>query len=174
MNAQFFQSWRGALLIAAVVTVGVSGYNAIFGPDTATRIAQARMSRLLPGGQPTQDMFNRQVAAARPFVSAQITLGQLTNYLQQLNYEIAWEAVDVDTFVMRASGNDALTRRNEEYAIQFVALDGPVKDGRIIGVFNGPAAGIESMAYNRVTVSDEEIVQFILTIVSDLSPVPLQ
>ena len=54
MNAQFFQSWRGALLIAAVVTVGVSGYKAIFGPDTATRIAQARMSRLLPGGQPTQ------------------------------------------------------------------------------------------------------------------------
>ena len=104
MNAQFFQSWRGALLIAAVVAVGVSGYKAIFGPDTATRIAQARMSRLLPGGQPTQDMFNRQVAAVQPFVSAQITLGQLTNYLQGLNYEIAWEAVDVDTFVMRASG----------------------------------------------------------------------
>ncbi|MAN47027.1 MAG: hypothetical protein CML29_06390 [Rhizobiales bacterium] len=173
MNAQFFQSWRGALLIAVVVTVGVSGYKAIFGPDTATRIAQARMSRLLPSGQPTQYMFNRQVAAARPFVSAQITLGQLTNYLQRLNCEIAWEAIDVDTFVMRASGNDALTRLNEEYAIQFVALDGPVKDGRVISVFNGPAAGIESMAYNRVTVSDEEIVQFILTIVSDLSPVPL-
>lgn len=50
INAQFFQSWRGALLVAAVVTVGVSGYKAIFGPDTATRIAQARMSRLLPGG----------------------------------------------------------------------------------------------------------------------------
>lgn len=173
MNAQFFQSWRGALLIAAVVTFGVSGYKAIFGPDTATRIAQARMSRLLPGGQPTQDMFNRQVAAARPFVSAQITLGQLTNYLQGLNYEIAWEAVDVDTFVMRASGDDALTRQNEQYAIQFVALDGPVKDGRVIGVFNGPAVGIESMAYNRATVTDEEIVQFVLTIVSDLSPAPL-
>ena len=35
-------------------------------------------------------------------------------------------------------------------------------------------AGIESMAYNRSTVTEEEIVQFILTIVSDLSPVPLQ
>lgn len=66
MNAQFIQSWRGALLIAAIVTIGASGYKAVFGPDAATRIAQVRASNMLPGGQPTQEMFSRQVAAATP------------------------------------------------------------------------------------------------------------
>jgi len=109
MNVQFIQSWRGALLIAAIVTIGVSGYKAVFGLDTATRIAQARMSHLLPGGQPTQEMFSRQVAAATPFVGVRMTLGQLTKYMHSLNYDIAWETVDIDVFILRASGVDALT-----------------------------------------------------------------
>lgn len=174
MNLQFIQSWRGALLIAAIVTLGMTGYKAVFGPDPATRIAESRMARLLPGGQPSQEMFNRQIAAARPFVSAQITLGQLANYMRGLNYEITWEVVDVNAFVMRATGDDALTRQSEEYAIQFIALDGPVRDGHMIGTFEGPAVGIDSMAYNRVTMSEEETVQFLLYVISKLSPVPLQ
>ncbi|WP_186415477.1 hypothetical protein [Pannonibacter sp. P2PFMT1] len=174
MNAQFIQSWRGALLIAAIVTLGMTGYKAVFGPDPATRIAQSRMARLLPGGQPTQEMLNRQIAAARPYVSAQITLGQLANYMSGLNYEITWEVFEVNAFVMRAAGHDPLTRQSEEYAIQFIALDGPVRDGRMIGTFEGPAVGIDSMAYNRQTVTDEEIVQFLLHIISELSPVPRQ
>ena len=92
----------------------------------------------------------------------------------RLNYEITWEVVDVNAFVMRATGDDVLTRQSEEYAIQFIVLDGPVQDGRVIGTFEGPAVGIDSMAYNRETVSDEETVQFLLHIISELSPVPLQ
>lgn len=171
MNAQFIQSWRGALLIAAVVTVGVSGYKAIFGPDTATRIAQARMSHLLPGGQPTQEMFSRQVAAATPFVGVRMTLGQLTKYMHSLNYDIAWEAVDIDVFILRASGVDALTNQPFEFAIQFIALAGPTKDGRVIGVFNGPAVGIESMAYNRETVSEQDIADWIVSIFPEVMSV---
>ena len=171
MNAQFFQSWRGALLIAAVISIGMSGYKAIFGPDTATRIAQ---TRLLPGGQPSQNLLNRQVAAARPFVSAQMTLGQLIQHMQSFNYDIYWELVDTETFLMRAEAENALTREQVEFAIQFVALNGPEKDGKVIGVFTGPAVGIESMAYNRVTMSEEETVQFVLSILSAISPVPLQ
>lgn len=174
MNLQFLQSWRGALLIASIVTLGMTAYQAVFGPDPATRIAEGRMAGLLPGGQPNQDMLNRQIAAARPYVSIQITLGQLANYMRGLNYEITWEVVDVNAFVMRATGDDPLTRQSEEYAIQFIVLDGPVRDGRVIGTFEGPAVGIDSMAYNRETVTDEEIVQFLLHIISDLSPVPLQ
>ena len=174
MNLQFLQSWRGALLIAAIVTLGMTAYKAVFGPDPATRIAESRMARLLPGGQPSQDMLNRQIAAARPYVSARITLGQLARYMARLNYEITWEVVDVNAFVMRATGDDVLTRQSEEYAIQFIVLDGPVQDGRVIGIFEGPAVGIDSMAYNRETVSDEETVQFLLHIISELSPVPLQ
>ncbi|MBB5278617.1 hypothetical protein HNR26_004718 [Rhizobium rosettiformans] len=44
----------------------------------------------------------------------------------------------------------------------------------MIGTFEGPAVGIDSMAYNRETVSDEETVQLLLHIISELSPVPLQ
>ena len=44
----------------------------------------------------------------------------------------------------------------------------------MIGTFEGPAVGIDSMAYNREPVTDEEIVQFLLHIISELSPVPLQ
>ncbi|MBB5278507.1 hypothetical protein HNR26_004608 [Rhizobium rosettiformans] len=80
----------------------------------------------------------------------------------------------MSAFVMRATGDDPLTRQAEEYAIQFIALDGPVRDGRVIGTFEGPAVGIDSMAYNREPVTDEEIVQFLLHIISELSPVPLQ
>lgn len=174
MKAHLFKSWRGALLVAAIVTLGMSAYKVLFGPDAATRIAESRMARLLPGGQPTQEMMDRQIAVARPFVSAGITLRQLTDYMQALNYEVTWEVVDVDVFVMRASGEDPLTRQTEEYAIQFVALAGPVRDGRVIGVFDGSAVGIQSMAYDRIAVSDEEIVQFILQIVFDLSPIPFQ
>lgn len=170
MNAQFFQSWRGALLIAAAVTIGMSGYQAIFGPDAATRIAERRMAALLPKGQPTQDLLNRQIVATRPFTSAQMTLGQFSSYMQGLNYDITWEAVDVDIIVMRSTAENALTRQPEEYAIQFIALDGPIKDGRVIGTFEGPAVGIQSMAYNRVSVTDAEIVQFILDVLSDLPP----
>ena len=174
MNAQFFQSWRGALLIAAVITIGVSGYKAVFGPDAATRIAQVRASKMLPGGQPTQEMFSRQVAAATPYVSARITLRQMTQYLEGLNYEISWEPVDVGIFVMRAGGKDPLTQQNEEFSIQFIALDGPTKNGRVIGSFNGPAVGVEGMAYNRAIMSEAEIVQFLLSVVSGVSPAPLQ
>ena len=174
MNLQFLQSWRGALMIAALVTLGMTAYKAVFGPDPATRIAESRMARLLPGGQPSQDMLNRQIAAARPFVSARITLGQLATYMRSLNYEITWEAVDVNAFVMRATGEDALTRQSEEYAVQFIVLDGPVRDGRVIGTFEGTAVGIDSMAYNRQTVTDEEIVQFLLHVISELSPAPVQ
>lgn len=171
MNVQFIQSWRRALLIAAIVTIGISGYKAVFGPDAATRIAQ---TRLLPGGQPSQNLLSRQVAAASPFVSAQITLGQLIHHMQSLNYDITWELVDAETFLMRAEAENALTREQVEIAIQFVALNGPEKDGKVIGVFTGPAVGIDSMAYNRVTMSEEETVQFVLSILSAISPVPLQ
>lgn len=44
----------------------------------------------------------------------------------------------------------------------------------MIGTFAGPAVGIDRMAYNRVTVTDGETVQFLLHIISELSPVPLQ
>lgn len=174
MNARFIQSWRGALLIAAIVTISVSGYKAVFGPDAATRIAQVRASNMLPGGQPTQEMFSRQVAAATPYVSARITLRQMTQYLEGLNYEISWEPVDVGVFVMRAGGTDPLTQQHEEFSVQFIALEGPTKNGRVVGSFNGPAIGIEGMAYNRAIMSEAEIVQFLLSVLSGVSPVPIQ
>lgn len=166
MNLQFLQSWRGALLIAGIVTLGMAGYKAAFGPDPATRIAQARTDRLLPGGQPPEALLNRQLVAGRPFVGTSITLAQFAQLFRQSKLTVTWEALGPESFIMRAKGQNTLTRQPVEVAAQFILLSGPVQNGRQIGVFEGPAIGITGIAYDREALTQDEIAQVLISMMT--------
>lgn len=174
MNLQFLQSWRGAFLIAGIVTLGITGYNAMFAPDPAARIAQARTDRLLPGGQPPQALFDRQLVAGRPFVGTNITLAQFAQLFRQQKLTVTWEALGPESFIMRARGQFALTRQQAEVAAQFVLLSGPIINSRQIGAFDGPAIGIVGIAYNQEPLTDDEIAQVLSALIAGRAFAPVR
>ncbi len=174
MDANFFQSWKFALLITAVGMIAISGYRIVFGKDLATRMAETRIARSYPNGVPSDLLMNRQVAAATPYVSVQFTLGQLSRYFTSINYIVGWEPVNERAFVLRARAEDALTKQKMEWAFQLVSLEGPQVGGQLIGTFTGPAVAIESAAYNRENVSEEDLAALLIEIIPDVRQQPRQ
>ena len=148
--------------------ITITGYKLMFGKTGATRIAERRLAVAFPDGRPNDEIMKRQVAAARPYVGLQFSLGQLVRFLQSRNVDISWEPVDHRTVVLRASGIDVLTTEATEFAFQFVLLDGPVVEGQLIGNFVGPAIGLEGMALNREPLNDIGVAIMLADIVDDV------
>lgn len=168
MQRDYLKSWKFSLTIVAALTIPITGYKLMFGKDVATRIEERRLAVAFPNGRPNDEIMKHQVAAARPYVGLQFSLGQLVRFLQSRNVDISWEPVDHRTFVLRASGIDVLTTEAAEFAFQFVLLDGPVVEGQLIGTFVGPAVGLEGMALNREPLNDIGIAMMLADIVDDV------
>lgn len=67
MSLAFLTSWKAAFLGAGLVTLVVTGWNLAFGPDTATRVAEARIEALFPGGEASDDILDRSVVIGPPW-----------------------------------------------------------------------------------------------------------
>ena len=154
MDAQFLQSWKGALLMAAVVTIGVTGYKAAFGPDTATRIAELRQRAAFPGGQPSAEIMTRPIVGGPVVTPFSLTLREFLDAFEDVTQ--TFEPVDERAFVVRLSGTDPMTRQPQEWAFHFGLVDGP-QDVALAAVFEGPALHALGMAYNGVTLSPLEL-----------------
>ena len=174
MDAKFFQSWKFSLLAAFVALSLIGGYKLLFGPDVATRVADTR-SRILadrtaqafPDGRPSDDIMERQIVATTPLMSVNFSLRQLVGLISAGNHDIVWEPIKPDAFILRASGENALTKEKVEFAFQFVALDAPLRDGTRYDLFEGPAVALMGLALDREILTEEDIGAFLVSIMPD-------
>ncbi|WP_019995011.1 hypothetical protein [Aureimonas ureilytica] len=155
MDAQFLQSWKGALLIAAVVTLGITGYKAAFGPDIATRIAEMRMRGIFPNGEPSAEIMNRPIVGGPVVTPFGLSLAEFLDAFPDVTQ--TFEPVDERNFVLRLTGTDPLTRQQQEWAFHFRLVDGP-QDVALASVFDGPAVHVLNMAFNGAIASGFDLV----------------
>lgn len=154
MDIRFLQSWKGALLIAAFITVAVTGYKAVFGPDVATRIAETRLRNTFPNGRPSDEVMNRHIVGGSVVSPFGLRLREFVGVFQGVTQ--AFEPVDARSFVLRFNRIDPVTRQPQEWAFLFRLVNGP-EDIALNSGFDGPAVYVVTMAADRVAVSQLEL-----------------
>ncbi|KQS91122.1 hypothetical protein ASG42_11600 [Rhizobium sp. Leaf391] len=155
MNAEFFQSWKGTLLIVAAVTVPIIGYKIAFRPSLETRIAERRIATAFPEGQPSEALRKRVIAAGTPLASLYITLDDLTRFLEGTKSKLEWEPGNGRAFVMRWTHFDPLTQQSNEIGLQLVAME-PSQLPAGEETFKSGAIAVVSVALNRELTDPQE------------------
>lgn len=160
MSLAFLTSWRAAFLGAGLVTLLVSGWNLAFGPDTATRVAEARIEALFPGGEASDDILDRSVVIGPPWTGMGFTLRETVALFSDAT--VTYEPFDHRIFVMRLAMINQMTREPLEFAFRLVAVDGP--EGFGAARFTGPSVVLDHTAVNRIEVTADEGAELIFNI----------
>lgn len=160
MNAEFFQSWKGSLAIAAIITIAIGGYKTAFQPDLATRIAERRIAAAFPDGQPSEGLRSRVVIENMTLLNLHFTLDELERFLTSSKAKIAWEPQSERSFILRGTRYDPLTQVTNEYAFQMQAREAsdlPTLDPQ----FKSGAIAVTAFSLNS-KMADPQVTQNLL------------
>lgn len=160
MSLAFLTSWRAALLAAGLVTLTVAGWNLAFGPDAQTRLAERRIAALFPGGEPSDALLDRPIVFGPPWTDLGFSLRETATLFADA--VVTYEPLNPQAFIMRISGTNQMTLEMLEFALRFVAVDGPEGFGG--ARFTGPSLILDHTATNGVEATADESAELIFTI----------
>lgn len=126
MNAEFIQSWKGSLAIAAVVTIAITGYKIVVGrerPLPASQMVEQQAGHSILNGKLPANLRASVVLENTNGSNLHFTLDNLETFFKAINGKVSWESVDEKNFVMRIARENPLTQVLNVIGIQFVRTD---------------------------------------------------